>query len=85
MKKITKGIPPLRRPQLSKNNKRRRMKLKNEANRYWNDRKFQLHWNKLEWVNPRIQIKGKKLYSVSSKKCTYIKAIKSLIGLAINT
>ena len=31
------------------------MKLKKlyEANQWWNDWKFQLHWNKLEWVNPR--------------------------------
>ena len=24
---------------------------------YWNDWKLQLHWNKLDWVNPRSQIK----------------------------
>jgi len=24
-----------------------------EANQEWCDWKFQIHWNKLEWVNPR--------------------------------
>ena len=24
-----------------------------KANKVWNDGKFQIHWNKLEWVNPR--------------------------------
>ena len=38
------------------------MKLKKlyESNKWWNDRKFQLHWNKLEWVNPRSKTKSKK-------------------------
>ena len=35
-------------------------KIKNEANRYWNDCKFQLHWHKLEWFNRRSQIKREK-------------------------
>ena len=26
------------------------------ANQSWNDWEFQIHWNKLEWVNPRIFI-----------------------------
>ena len=24
----------------------------NEANKWWNDWRLQLHWNKLEWANP---------------------------------
>ena len=46
------------------------MKLKKlyEANKWWNDSKFRLHWNKHEWVNPIIKIKGKKPYSFSSKQ-----------------
>ena len=48
MKRISKGLPPLRRSKISKNHKRRKMKLiKYEANRYWNYWKFQLHRNKL--------------------------------------
>ena len=27
-----------------------------EANKWWNDWKFQLNWNKHEWVNPRSKI-----------------------------
>ena len=34
-----------------------------EANRYWNDWTFQLYWNKIEWVNPRSQIKIENLFS----------------------
>ena len=30
-----------------------------EYNRHWNDCEFQLHWDKLEWVNPRSKIKTK--------------------------
>ena len=33
-----------------------------------NDWKFQIHWNKLEWVNPRIRIEGNNPFCVSSKK-----------------
>ena len=68
--KITKGLPPLRRPKLSKKSQEKEDDIKHiyEDNRYWNDWKFQLHWNKIERVNPRSQIKSLKPYSVSSKK-----------------
>ena len=51
-----------------KNHNRKMMKLRklSESNRRWNDQKFQLYWNKLEWVNPRIKNKRKQPYSVSS-------------------
>ena len=44
------------------------MKLKKlyGTNRWWNDCKFRLHWHKLERVNPIIQIKRKRPFSVSS-------------------
>ena len=38
-----------------------------EANQYWNDWKFQIHWNKIEWVNPRSH-DGKNPFWVSSLK-----------------
>ena len=59
--KITKGLPPLRRPKLSKKTQEKddETRKRYEANMYWNDWKLQLHWNKLERVNPRSQIKGK--------------------------
>ena len=39
-----------------------------ESNRWWNDWKFQLYWNKLEWVDPKSTPKRVKPFSVSSKK-----------------
>ena len=38
------------------------------ANQNWNDWKFQIHWNKLEWINPRSRIEQKKPFCVSSEK-----------------
>ena len=40
------------------------MKLKKlyEANKWWNYWRFQLHWNKLEWVDPETLIKRDKHY-----------------------
>ena len=38
-----------------------------ETNRWWNDWKFQLHWNMLEWVDPKSTPKRVKHFSVSSK------------------
>ena len=43
-------------------------KKRYEANKWWNDWKFQLHWNNLEWANPKTLIKRDKPYSASSKK-----------------
>ena len=70
MEKSAKGIPPLRRTKLSKNHKKGRTKFKKklyESNKWWNDWKFQLHWHKLEWVDPKSTPKRDKPYSVSSK------------------
>ena len=52
-----------------------------EASRWWNDSKFQLHWNNLEWVDPKSNPKIVKPYSVSSKKITLVKVIEQLIFL----
>ena len=38
------------------------------ANQIWNDWKFQIHWNKLEWVNPISCIEVKNPFCVSYKK-----------------
>ena len=35
---------------------------------WWNDWKFQLHWNMLEWVNLKSTTKRVKTFSVSSNK-----------------
>ena len=39
-----------------------------QQNRWWNDWKFQLHWNMLEWVDPKSTLKRVKPFSVSLKK-----------------
>ena len=57
MEKIANVLPPLRISKLSKKYKIRRMKLKlYEDNNWCNDWIFQLHWHKLEWVNPKRKI-----------------------------
>ena len=38
-----------------------------EANQEWNDWKFQIHWNKLEWVNTRSRDERKNPFCVSQK------------------
>ena len=68
--KSAKGLPPLRRLKLSKKAQERQAEIPKklyEANKWWNDWKFQLHWHKLEWVNPKYLNKRDKPYSVSSK------------------
>ena len=45
--------------------------IKNElfqSNMCWNYWRFQLHWNILEWVDPKTTPKRVKPFSVSSKK-----------------
>ena len=41
---------------------------RNEDNQSWNDWKFQIHWNKLEWVNPRSRDERKILFVCLLKK-----------------
>ena len=86
MGKSAKGIPPLGRIKLSKKSQESQDEIQKklyEANKRWNDWKFQLHWHKLEWVNPKFQPKRVKPFSVSSKDNILIKMIEQLIGLAI--
>ena len=37
-------------------------------NQSWNDWKFQIHWNNIEWVDPRNHSEGNNPSCVSSKK-----------------
>ena len=70
MEKCAKGLPPLKRSKLSKKSKKRDVLIRNKpfkSNRWWNDWKFQLHWNMLEWVDPKSTPKRFKPFSVSSK------------------
>ena len=68
--KSDRGLPPLRRTELSIKAQERQDELQKyiyEANKRWNDWKFQLHCHKLEWVNPKSNPKRVKPFSVSSK------------------
>ena len=52
--------------------------------RNWNYCKFQLRWNKLEWVNTRGKIKIKPPIQFLQRNIILIKILEHLIGLAIN-
>ena len=67
MGKMTQKLPPIIKT-LSKKSQEKDGKIKwklNTANSNWDDCKFLLHWNKIEWVNPRNKILRKKTYSTS--------------------
>ena len=71
MEKCQNGLPPLKRTKLGKKAKKRQDLIKKElfvSNMWCNDWKFQLHWNMLEWVNPKSKTKRVKPFSVSSNK-----------------
>ena len=60
MKKSARGLPQLKRTKLSKKSEERQYVIQNklyEANRQWNDWKFQLHWYNLEWFDPKYNPK----------------------------
>ena len=85
---MKKGIPPLRKHNPSKKAQDKDDEIKKKlytANRNWNNWRFQLYWNKLDWVNPRnkIRIKIKITYSFSSKKIL-INILERIIGFAIH-
>ena len=50
---------------------------------WWNDWIFQLHWNKLEWVDTKSTPKRVMAYSVSSKQYLLILMIEQLILLVV--
>ena len=59
MEKGARGLPSLRITKLSKKAQERQdviQKKLYEANKWWNDLKFQLHRNKLEWVDPKSNL-----------------------------
>ena len=68
MEKCEKGLPPLKRTKISKKAHKRHDLIKNKlfvSNMWWNDWKFQLHWNMLEWVDPKSKTKRVKPFPVS--------------------
>ena len=86
MEKSARGLPPSRRTKLSKKSQERQDEIQKkiyESNKWWNDRRFQLHWKNIEWVDPKYNPKRVKPSSVSSKRLPLIKVIEQLILLAI--
>ena len=68
MEKGNRGLPPLKKTKLNKKAQERQDVIEKkiyEANRWWNDWRFQLHWNNLEWVDPKSNPKRVKSFSVS--------------------
>ena len=68
---MSKKLPLLRKQKLSKNVKYKYDKIRRNlqtANRNWNDWKFHMHWNMIEWVNPRSKSERKKSSSTYSNK-----------------
>ena len=69
MEKLGQKLPPLKKKKLSKK-KEGEDKIKRkltEANQEWCDWKFQIHWNKHEWVNP-MSHNERKIYLVCLQK-----------------
>ena len=57
MEKLGQKLPLLKKMRLSKKSQEEEYEIRiklTDANQYCNGWKFQKHWNKLEWVNPRI-------------------------------
>ena len=81
---MNENILPLKKRKLGKKSQKMEDEIKINlqlANQNWNDCTFQIHWNKLEWVNPRSRIKLKNPFCVSSKKICLKIIIKLHIGL----
>ena len=68
--KLFQKLPPLKKSKSSKKYQKEEDKIKRrltEANQMWNDWKFQIHWNKLEWVHQRSCDK-RRIYFVCLQK-----------------
>ena len=71
MNKLGQNLPPLKKRKLSNNKKEEENKINRRLtgeNQEWCVWKFQIHWNKLEWVNPRSCDEIKNSFCVFSKK-----------------
>ena len=74
MEKLGQKLPPLKKRKLSKKGQEEEDKIKRrltEANQEWCDWKFQINWNKIEWVNPRSCDERKNPFCVSSKNIRF--------------
>ena len=69
MNKLGQNLPPLNKRKLIKKSQEKEDKIKrnlHRANQDCNDCKFQIHWKKIEWANPRSCDKQKNPFCVSS-------------------
>ena len=58
MNKLGQKLTPLRESKFSRKPPKKEDEINRrltKANQYCNDWKFQIHWNKLEWMNTRIR------------------------------
>ena len=55
MDKHKSKIPPMKITRIIKEEKKKEDDIKKlkKPHQHWNDRKFQIHWNNLEWVVPK--------------------------------
>ena len=84
MNKLGQKLPPLKKRRLGKKSQKEEDEIKRkltEANQFCNDWIFQIHWNKLEWVNPRSRNERKSKFFVSSKNIILKITLKLHIGL----
>ena len=84
MENVGQKLPPLKKMRLSKLSQKEEDEIKirlTEANQYWNDCKFKIHCNKIEWVNPRSRDERKNPFFVSSKKIVLKITLNLHIGL----
>ena len=71
MHKLGQNLKPLKKRKLSKKYQKEEDKINirlTEANQEWFYCKFQIHWNKLEWLNSSSRDERKNQFCVSSKK-----------------
>ena len=83
MKKLVQKVPPLKKRKLSKKAQKDEDEINrklHEANQSWDDWKFQIHWNKIDWVIPRSCDEQKNPFCVSSKKNVLKITLKLHIG-----
>ena len=82
--KIVQKIPPLKKRRPIKKSQKEEDEIKRkliETYQYYIDCKFQIHWNKLEWVNPRSHDERKIHFVCLLKKIVLKITFKLQIGL----
>ena len=72
--KNNENVSPLKKQNLRNTAQEKEDKMKRNLqmeNQSWNACRFQIHWNELEWVNPRNCSRGNNLFCVSYKKVLF--------------